>query len=150
NVDLLLGPRDQDDAIRLEALALALFQDSLGRSMLIDQKAAESKARHAALPEAQLDEMLLTDEDLLGELEAVHPSEDPHDPLLHVRAEAAIVLELLTTIEDVDPGVPAQVFVVAAPVDVLKPAPSAHVVDEDDREIDLAPLHIIDQLLERA
>jgi hypothetical protein len=48
-----------------------------------------------------------------------------------------------------DPGALADVLVVAAFVGILKPAPAAHVVDEDDIEIGAAVLDVLDHLLER-
>src|SRR6202040_3105208 len=54
----------------------------------------------------------------------------------------------LGAIMHTDPGAPADVFVIGAFVDVLKPTPAAHVVDQDCREVGGVVLNIGNQSLQ--
>jgi hypothetical protein len=101
------------------------------------------------LPKAQLDQAALPGEHLGRQLPAVfarHRALDALDDGGHGRA---VVLELLGAVGDLDSGAAADVLVVGALVGILKPAPAADVVDQDDLEVGLAGLDVLDQLLQR-
>ena len=66
-----------------------------------------------------------------GQLAAVLGGHRPLDALDDRGGRAAVVLELLGAVVDVDPRPLAQVLVVGALVGVLEPAPAADVVDQD-------------------
>src|SRR3546814_6968686 len=61
---------------------------------------------------------------------------------------AAIVLELLSAVNDRDASAFADIFVVGALVGVLEAAPAAHVIDQDDGKVRRAALDVLNQLLE--
>jgi hypothetical protein len=87
-------------------------------------------------------------EDLDGELPAVFASHCPLDAFDNGRNWASIVLELLGAVLDTDAGPFADVFVISALVRILEPAPAAHVVDENGREVSRSVLNVVDQLLQ--
>ena len=91
----------------------------------------------AALAKAQLDQPALPCEDLGGQLAAVLAGHRALDALDDGGDRAAVVLELLGAVVDVDAGPLADVLVVGALVGVLEAAPAADVVDEDGVEVGL-------------
>jgi len=58
------------------------------------------------------------------------------------------ILELLGAIGDVDACALADVFVIGAFIRILKPAPAAHVINQNDIKVGRAGFHIINQLLQ--
>ncbi len=88
-------------------------------------------------------------EDLHGQLAAVFASHHPLDGLQKVRADAAVVLELLAAVMDPNAGTGADVLVIGALVGVLKPAPATDVVDEDCPDVGMPGLDLGHQVLQR-
>src|SRR6185437_12234661 len=74
DLDLILGARDEDDPVRLQALSLATTKQPFRSLIAIDQLAPQAIARGAALPESQLNEPTLAREYLDRELAAVFRS----------------------------------------------------------------------------
>ena len=144
----LLGAGDQNHAVGLKALLLAARQLALRIAMLVDQHAAEPVPGRIALAIAQFDETALPGEDFYGKLAAVFASHHPLDGLQQVRADAAVILELLAAVVDPDPGAGTDVLVTGAFVGVLKPAPPADVIDEDSLEVGIAGLDLGHQVLQ--
>ena len=101
------------------------------------------------MPKAQFDQAALSSKHLGRQLPAVFASHRTFDALDDGGHRRAVVFELLGTVSDLDSGASADVFVVGALVGILKPAPAADVVDQDDLEIGFAQLHVLDQLLQR-
>jgi hypothetical protein len=60
----------------------------------------------------------------------------------------SIIFEQFRTIENLDAGLFANELIVRAFIRVLKSAPAADVIDNDEPEIRVAALRIIEQLLE--
>src|SRR5262249_6606239 len=73
----------------------------------------------------------------------------PLDALDDGRGRAAVVLELLGAVVDLDAGALAQVLVVGALVGVLEAAPAADVVDQDGPVVGATGLHVVDHLPQR-
>ena len=99
------------------------------------EQAPEAVAGGSALAVPVLDQAALAGEDLGRQLAAVLAGHRPLDALDDRRDRAAVVLELLGAVVDLDAGAAAEVLVVGALVGVLEPAPAADVVDEDRAEI---------------
>ena len=137
------------NSVRLNALVLASPELNLGPATLVDELASKAISGGTALAEAELDKPALPGEDLGRKLPAVFARHRPFDALDDGRDGTAVVLKLLGTILDADPRTLANVLVVGALVGILKPTPAAHVVDEDHREVGIAALDIVDELLER-
>src|SRR5580704_14399751 len=116
---------------------------------LIYQLPAEAVARRTALAETEPDKALLSGEHLGRELAAVLAGHRALNAFDDGGERVSIVLELLDAIMDFNAGATADVFVVGALVRILKPAPAADVINEDDREIRAPRQDVIDQLLER-
>jgi hypothetical protein len=73
----------------------------------------------------------LVREDFSGQLPAVLGSHDSFQILENARYEAAVVVKQLGAIRDLDAGALADELAVGAFVDILKPAPSTDVIDQD-------------------
>ena len=143
----LLGAGDEDHTVGLKALLLAAGQFALGVSVLVDQHPPQPVSCRAALAITELDEAALPGEDLHRQLAAVLAGHDALHGLQEVRADAAVVLELLAAVVDPDAGTGTYMLVVRAFVGILKPAPAADVVDEDGLEVGLAGLNFAHQVL---
>src|SRR3546814_5248522 len=92
---------------------------------------------------------LLAGENLHRQLTAIFASHRPLHALDDRRAQAAIIPELLGAVLNGDPRFPADELVVGALICVLKPAPAAHVIDQDRLEVGLTASHVGDELLKR-
>ena len=114
----------QHDTIALQALLFAKGENGLGVAVLIDQPTAEPVTGVAALSEAQFDQSALAGEYFCRQLAAVFTGHGPLHRLDDRRGDAAVVLELLGAIADLDPRAPADIFVIGALVGVLEAAPS--------------------------
>lgn len=146
----LLGrPGGQHHPIGLDTLLLAPCEVALGQAALVDQASPEAVAGRTTLPEPVLDQAALTGEDLGRELPAVLRRHHPLHALDDGRQCAPVVLERLSAVADLDAGAPTAILVVGALVGIREPAPPAHVVDEDRREVRRAALDVRDQPLER-
>ena len=148
DADLVVGPRHQDHAIGLQALVLAPRQFGLDGALHVDKGSPQPIARRAALSEAQLDQPTLAGEHFGRQLSAVLACHGALDALHDGRHRRAVVFELLGAVGDLDAGAAADVLVVRTLVGVLKPAPSADVVDQDDLEVGAAVLNVGDQALQ--
>lgn len=132
---LFLGAGHQDHSVGLQALLLATGQLALRAAVLVDQNPPQPVSGGAALAIAKLHEAALPGEDLHRQLAAVFARHHALDGFQEVRADAAVVLELLAAVVDPDAGTGTYVLVVGAFVGILKPAPTADVVDEDGLEV---------------
>jgi len=149
DLDFLRRSWNEDDTIRLNAFLFTPQEDQLDYAGLIFQLSPKTIPSGATLPEAELDEAALAEEDLGREFPAVLPRHHPLHAFEHSRDLAAVVFELLCAIMDVDLGSFADVFVVCAFVCVLEAPPATHVVNQNFAEIGLAALDVPDQLLQR-
>src|SRR6202035_667361 len=95
------------------------------------------------------DQSALTGEYFGRQLAAVFTGHRSLHRLDDRRGDAAVILELLGAIADLDPRAPADIFVIGALVGVLEAAPAADVVDENGFEPRGAALDIDQQLLQR-
>src|SRR3546814_1410148 len=84
--------------------------------------------------ETEADQPALAGENLHRQLTAIFASHRPLHALDDRRAQAAIILELLGAVLNGDPRFPADELVVGALICVLKPAPAAHVLEQDRLE----------------
>ena len=129
DVDLFGRAGNKDDAIRLDALVFAACQLPF-TSNLIHESSAQSEAGRSALPEAEFDQPALTGEHLRGKLAAVFPGHGALDAFDDGGDRAAIVVELLGAILDLDAGPLADELVVSAFVRILEAPPTANIVDK--------------------
>ena len=127
---------------------LAPRQFGLHGALHVDKGSPQPIARRAALSEPQLDQPALAGEHLGRQLSAVFTCHGPLDAFDDGRHRRAVVFELLGAVGDLDAGAAADVLVVRTLVGVLKPAPSADVVDQDDLEVGPAVLNVGDQALQ--
>jgi len=148
DLNFLIRPRDENDAIGLKWLLLPAVQKPLRFAGLVDEHAAEAESRRASLAITEFDQPALPLEDLGREFPAVLSGHGPFDALDDRRGRPTVVLELLRAVMHVDPGTLAEVLVEGRLVGILKPAPPADVVDEDRLEIDRPRLHLGDHSLE--
>ena len=144
---LCFGPGHQDHPVCLQALVLTTLQLGLHLAAFVKQNPAKAKTRRTALTEAAFDQAALSDEDLVGKFPAVFPGHRALDALDDRGNRAAVVFELLGAILDLLVCATADVFVIGGFIGILKPPPSADVIDKDHLEIRCAVLHILDQLL---
>ncbi len=143
-----LGPGHKDHPISLQAFVFAALQLGLHLAAFVKQDTAKAKARRAALSIAEFDQAALPGENLVGQLTTVLACHGALDALDDGGNRAAVIFELLGTILDLLVRATADVFVVGGFIGILKPAPPAHVIDQDDLKIGGAVLHILDQLLQ--
>ena len=116
---------------------------------MVNQDAPQAVTGWPALPKAQFDQAALSREHLGRQLPTIFARHRALDALDDGGHRRAIVLELLCAVRDLDSSAAADVFVVGALVGVLKPAPAAYVIDEDDLEVGRPRFDILDQLLQR-
>ena len=146
-LDFLFRSGHEDHPVCLQALALTPVKNALRLAILVDAHAAQPVARHAALAVAALDKPALTGEHLFGEFAAVIGGHIPTEALHHRRHRAAVVDESIHAVVDLDPGLSAGEFEGCGLVLILKPAPSAYVVDQDRIETGLLALRVRQHLL---
>src|ERR1019366_10068102 len=135
NLNLILGPRNQDDSVRLQALPFSTSQKPFGALVPVDQLTPQAIAGRAALSKPHLDEAALAREHLHRELAAVFRSHGALQSLEHRRRHAAVVLELLCAVVNADPSSLENILIVRALIHVLEPTPTAYVIDEEGSEI---------------
>jgi len=83
-----------------------------------------------------------------GKFAAVFASHDPFDVFEKDRADAAVIVKLFAAIMNSDACPRANVLVICAFIGILKPSPSAHIIDQDCLEIGSAGLHFLHERLE--
>ena len=147
-LDFLGRAGTQHDAVGLQALVFADFQRGLFGTGLVQQHPAQSEPGGAALAETQFDEAALAGEHLGREFAAVFPGHRALDALDDGGDRGPVVLELLGTVDHADAGLFTHVFVMGALVGVLKAAPAADVVDQDDLEVGVLRPHVRQQALQ--
>src|SRR5690606_10278122 len=109
----------ENDPVGLKALLLAARQLALGIAVLVDQHPAQSVSGRAALAKTEFDQAALARENLHGELATVFTGHDPLDGFQQVRADAAVVLELLSAVVDADSGAGTDMLVIGTLVGIL-------------------------------
>ena len=124
-------------------------QRALRVAVFIDKHPAQAVSSRTALAVAQLHQSALPGKDLHRKLPAVFARHDPLDGLQKVRADAAVVFELLAAIVDADPGTGADMLVIGPFISILKPTPAADVIDQNGLEIRLAGSDLCHQVLQR-
>ncbi|MCY1278670.1 hypothetical protein D9M70_274030 [compost metagenome] len=146
---LLFGfrPRREDYTIRLKALMLTTTQEGFGLSGLIDQLPPQPISRWPTLSIAQLDQVRLPCKHLDGQLAAVFPRHHALNAFDDAGYGGAIVDELLSTILDPHTSLPAADFIAGANVRILKTSPATDVIDQDHREVGLACINVLKQML---
>jgi len=82
-----------------------------------------------------------------GQLTPVFVSHRPLDGPDNGRGGRAVMLELLGAIGDLDARTAADVFVIRPLVRVLKPPPTAYIIDQDQAEISPSRIHIAEHFL---
>jgi hypothetical protein len=100
----------------------------------------------AAQFESQAGQSALPSVNLYREFTAILSSHNALDVLHDARHHAAVIVELLSAVSDLDASLSAYELVVRALVDVLKAAPSAYVVDKDMIEIGVTRPNFLEQL----
>src|SRR5207244_12106828 len=105
-----------------------------------------SLACASTLPKPQSNPTALPCENLDRQLPAVLAGHRALHALDDCRAQASVVLELLSAVVHRDASLFANALVVGALVGILKTAPSAHVVDENRPEVSGSAPNVIDQL----
>lgn len=120
--NFLGGARSEDDAVGLQALVLAARQLGFPLAILADQYAAQAKSCRATLAIAQLDQAALARKDLDRQLAAVFARHRSFHTLDDGGDGAAVLLELLGAILDLNVGATADVFVIGGFIGILKPA----------------------------
>ena len=146
-LDFLFRSGHEDYSVCLQALALTPLKNALRLAILVDAHAAQPVARHAALAKAALDKPALAGKHLFREFAAVIGGHIPFEALDHRRYRAAVVDELIHAVVDLDPGSSAGEFEGCGLVLILKPAPSAYVVDKDRIETGIRALRVCQHLL---
>jgi len=114
----------------------------------IQEMAAQSEPRRAALAEAEFDQPALSGKDTDREQAAALTGEGALDAFDDRGNRTAVILEAVNAVLDLDPGLAALVLVEGAFISVLEPPPSADVVDQDQVKIRPAGSNIVDQALE--
>jgi len=149
-----LGRAGEERVVAHEQSALKIAgRDDLARkvrwvAVFVDQYPAQPISSRTALAVSKLNQAALPGEDLYRKLAAVFTRHHPLDGFQQVGADAAIVFELLAAIVDADPSTGADMLVVGTFICILKPAPAADVIDQNDVEICHAQLDIRDQFLQ--
>src|SRR5450830_261743 len=95
-----------------------------------------------SLLEAHTNEAALRRKHFLRQLPAIFSSHRALYTFQKRRKGASIVLKLFGAVDHLDAGAATSVFVISSFVDVLKPAPSTDIVDDDCAEEGGARLHI--------
>ena len=116
--------------------------------MMVDKHTTQTVSRGTALPVSEPDQMRLSREHFHRQFAAVFPGHRTLDRLYDGRADAAVVLKLLGAVVHGDFGVLAPQFDRGRLVWVLKPPPSAYVVDQDCRVVGPAAFDVIQQSLQ--
>jgi len=125
----------QGNTVGLQRFMFATLQLSLDVAALVHQHAAQAVSSGAALTETQFDQAALPGEDFDRKLPAVFAGHGAFDALDDGRDGRAVILELLGAIGDIDAGTLADVFVIGAFIRILKPAPAAYVINQNDIEV---------------
>jgi len=147
---LFVWPRHQNDPVGLQALVLAELQRSLDFAALVNQHPAQAVARRTALAKPQLDQAALAGKDLDRQLAAVFPSHGAFDAFDDGRVWRAVIFKLLGAVSDLNASPPTNVFIVGGFIRVLKSAPAADVINQNDVKIDAPGFNVRDQLFERS
>jgi hypothetical protein len=127
---------------------LATRKLAFGGTGLVDQLPAKTIAGRTALAVPVLYQATLPGKHLDRKLAAVFAGHLALEHFLDVRAEASVVLERLGAILNIDPGMPADEFIVRGFIGILEPTPAAHIINEDQGKPSIPFLDITEQLLQ--
>ena len=139
---------DENDPVGLNALVLATAENTLVSAGLVDEHAPQPVPGGSALSIANLDQPALTGEYLGRQFTTVFASHGALDAFYDGGEGAPVILELFGTVVHRNTSPAADILVVRTLVGVLKPAPTADVIDQDRRKIGFPGLDIIDEALE--
>src|SRR3569833_202509 len=143
NFDFFFRAGDQDHSIGLDALMLTHFKECFLLTGLVDEHSSQAIASRTSLLVSESNQVTCTMKNLGRKFPAVFTCHRPLHDLYNRGSRAAVILKLLGTVMDSDSCLATKILVMSALISILESAPSADIVNEDARKIDLTAQHVL-------